>query len=98
MRSIRREGMSAPVWRLDPFAGEELERVAFGDVVEAVEQDAALEALADLVDVVLDSAPRRTRTRSRRWMTPSATMQPAIVRRPALNVWRTSAWPCTTSS
>src|SRR5437764_3084197 len=42
----------------DALGGEHLHRVAFGDFVPAVEQNAALEAFADFVDVVL-LAPER---------------------------------------
>src|SRR5262245_40817600 len=38
-----------------PFAGEHLHRVALEDVVPAVERNTALEALAHLVDVVLEA-------------------------------------------
>src|SRR6266704_353927 len=58
MRSMRREGMQAPEKRSDAFAGEHLHRVALDDVVPALEGDTALEAFADLVDVILE-APKR---------------------------------------
>src|SRR5260370_28250199 len=58
MRSMRREGMQAPENRSDAFAGEHLHRVALDEVVPALEGDTALEAFADLVDVILE-APQR---------------------------------------
>src|ERR1700730_9552537 len=55
MRSMRREGIEAP-GGLDTFAGEHLHGVAFDDVVPAFEGDAALEAFAHFVDVILEAA------------------------------------------
>ena len=46
---------------LDLARLEDLEDVAFAQVVESLEQDAALEALGDLTDVVLEAAQRGDR-------------------------------------
>ena len=84
-----------------------LEDVAFAQVVEALEQDAALKAFAHLAGVVLEPAELRNRglvdagplapkmrTFEPRRMTPLVTMQPAIVpRRETRKRARTSTSP-----
>src|SRR5258708_16271806 len=61
MRSKRRDGMRTGETRLDALAGEHLHRVAFDEVVPALESDTALEAFADLVDVILEASQRGDR-------------------------------------
>ena len=82
-----------------------LEHVPLFEVVEAVEQDAALESFLHLAHVFLRSAcseailpsctttpSRSTRTLALRVIVPLVTMQPAMVPSfDALNTWRTSA-------
>src|SRR4051812_46821952 len=74
---MRRDGTGAPsADGLNALAGEHLHRVAFLDVVPAVQQDAALDALAALVDVVFSPAKRAH--------PPSQNRRPAPLKAPAV--------------